>query len=79
MERRAAIVWSVIELISFFLLALCALFFAVIGFVYLGGAPHAFGPAPGMAAIFFLSAFLLAFVGFLLLRRSVRRLQSLRQ
>ena len=79
MDRKATIVWSVVGISGFFLLLFCAFCSAVMGFVFLNGAPHAFGPSTAAAVMFFLFALLLALAAALLLRRSVRRLQSVRE
>ena len=79
MDRKATIVWSVVGIIGFFLLLFCAFCSAVMGFVFLTGAPHAFGPSTATAVIFYLFALLLALAAFFLLRRSVRRLRAARQ
>ena len=79
MGRTATIGWSIVGIIGFFALVGIAFLTAILGFAFFAGAPHAFGPAPWLGAIFFLFALLFVVLAIFLLRRSVRRLRSVRQ
>src|SRR5512140_45201 len=76
MGRAGATVESVVGIIGAVLLFLFALGAAMAALVFLWGAPHAFPPSPGIAAIFFLVALSCAALGIFLLRRSARSLSS---
>src|SRR5438034_8577810 len=46
--------WPVVGIVGFIVFVLCGLGLAVVAVIFVGGAPHAFPPSPGIAAILFL-------------------------
>src|SRR5438874_13573658 len=79
MGRVRVTFWPVVGIVGFIVFVLCGLGLAVVAVIFVGGAPHAFPPSPGIAAILFLLALLFVALGGVLLRRSIRALSAMRQ
>jgi hypothetical protein len=77
MGRVGVTFWPVVGIIGFIVLVLCGLGLAVVAVTFLGGAPHALPPSPGIAAILFLLALLSVVLGVVLLQRSIRALSAI--
>ncbi len=79
MGLSGTIVWSAVRIIAFFLLILGGLLVALLALAAASGAPHAFAPSPGLAAVLFLIAVLLVVFGTYRVRRSILELSSILQ
>jgi len=79
MGRVRVTFWPVVGIVGFIVFVLCGLGLAVVAVIFVGGAPHAFPPSPGIAAILFLLALLFVALGVVILRRSIRALSAMRQ
>jgi hypothetical protein len=79
MGRVRVTFWPVAGIIGFIVCVLCGLGVAAVAVIFVRGAPHAIPRSPGIAAILFLLALLVAGFGIVLLRRSIRALSALWQ
>ncbi len=79
MGRVGVTFWPVVGIVGFIALVLCGLGLALVAIIFVSGAPHAFPPSPGIAAILFLLALLCVVLAVVLLRRSIRALSATRQ
>ena len=79
MTRTGTITWSVLGIIGFLFLLVCGICVAVLGFAFSIDAPHAWKGDVRDGLIFGLAALVLVIAAILLLRRSIRKLRSLRE
>ena len=72
MGRVRVTIWAVVGVVGLVVCVLCSLGFGAMATLFLIGAPHAVPRSPGLAAILFVATVLLAGIGVIILRRTIR-------